>query len=116
MASQKVIQVLLAVAAVGLTFAAPVSQSQKRSCSYTVNSYDCYTDGDSTTYRELTTTQLDHMISEIDEMVWEYNGNAESSKTLEFYYEGITCGDDNQYSCDARFSSRPWTTITSALA
>ncbi|GCB25735.1 hypothetical protein AAWM_08620 [Aspergillus awamori] len=69
MASQKVIQVLLAVAAVGLTFAAPVSQSQKRSCSYTVNSYDCYTDGDSTTYRELTTTQLDHMISEIDEML-----------------------------------------------
>ncbi|OOF90356.1 hypothetical protein ASPCADRAFT_10724 [Aspergillus carbonarius ITEM 5010] len=101
MAYQKVMQALLAAAVVGLTYATPVPELQKRSCSYTVNSYDCYTDGDSTTYRELTTAQLDKMISTIDGMLWAYNGASETSKTLEYYYEGMTCGDDSQYSCDA---------------
>ncbi|PYI01608.1 hypothetical protein BO78DRAFT_423315 [Aspergillus sclerotiicarbonarius CBS 121057] len=101
MASQKIMKVLLGAAAAGLTYATAVPELHARSCTYTVNTYDCFTDGDSTAYRELTTTQLDNMISHMNTMLWDFNGEGETSKTLEYYYEGITCGDDNQYSCDA---------------
>ncbi|PWY76028.1 hypothetical protein BO94DRAFT_538444 [Aspergillus sclerotioniger CBS 115572] len=101
MAYQRIMQALLGAAAVGLTHAAATPEMQKRSCSYTVRDTYCFTDGDAMDYRELTTTQLDGMVTSMHTMLDDMNAAAVTSKTLEYYYEGIVCGDDNQYTCDA---------------